>query len=52
MNKGDKLFQLFVGFDMPFAHLPWRAVPGTNAQDYSTNGILLNFLSSLLFPHL
>lgn len=28
---------LTIGLDIPFAHLPWRAMPGTTAQGYSTN---------------
>ncbi|HXQ37898.1 MAG TPA: hypothetical protein VN843_28080 [Anaerolineales bacterium] len=27
------------GLGMPFAHLPWRAVPGTNTHGYSTTDI-------------
>jgi malonyl-CoA/methylmalonyl-CoA synthetase len=29
-------YQLPSGLDTGFAHLPWRVVPGTNAQPYST----------------
>ena len=36
------------GLDTGFAHLPWQAVPGKNAQPYSTNEDEWNYENSVV----
>ena len=39
-----RVLLLIDGLGTPFAHLPWRAVPGKNAQGYSTIGVSSSFI--------